>query len=99
MYEAELPPLPEHFCPIGLLGANGYFQREARNYAEDYARAAQAPLLAEIERLRAERNMAMCVIKELVRLDDFYIPGPPPHEWDTAWSAARTLIAAKDTTP
>ena len=34
-----LTVLPEHWVPIGLLGANASFQRAAREYAEEYARA------------------------------------------------------------
>lgn len=36
-----LTTLPEHWVPIGLLGANASFQRAARDYAEQYARAVE----------------------------------------------------------
>jgi len=100
MGEAELPPLPQPTC--GPVVIPGHILSPPRavwtSFGPDdmatYARAAQAQQLAEIERLRAERNAAVAVIAELVRLDDFYIPGPPPHEWDAAWSAARAFLAA-----
>ena len=33
-------------------------------------------------------------LAELIRLDDQYLPGPPPHEWMAAWEAARAALAS-----
>lgn len=50
----NLPPLPDHWMTASLLGANGSFQRAAREYAEEYARAyAEAAALAMRERIAA----------------------------------------------
>ena len=38
----NLPPLPEHWFPLGFMGTNASFQRAAREYAEEYASAALA---------------------------------------------------------
>jgi len=102
MGEAELPPMPEHFCPIGLLGAPGYFQRQAREYAEEYARFYATPLLAEIERLRSDYENACKTIAQMHFAATGSLDGPRLGVVDDVRALRAeldSLRAPKDTTP
>lgn len=77
----NLPPLPEHWMTASLLGANGSFQRAAREYAEEYARAyAEAAVLAERERCARVCDEAARSYQE--------------RGMDTAYAASKWIAAA-----
>jgi hypothetical protein len=46
----------------------------------------------EVSALLSERDALHAALAELVRLQDTQYPGPPPHEWVTAWERASALI-------